>query len=177
MTLRVNDVEVDIVERLADGYFLHLLRHVISGDEDGRLRRSIDIIELIALWRRDGSQLLSTRRKELQRVVLDVGGKLVAHLRRHKRVGDIVLLEVVVQGHQIEAQLLWHDVYTGATGQGGVHIHHTGIKAITGIGGHAVLRLQTVETLVPMAEADEVAVSELAALGYARRTGGIEEDE
>ena len=91
--------------------------------------------------------------------------------------GDVVLLEVVIQGHQVETQLLRHDVYTGTTGQGGVHIHHTGVEAITGIGGHAVLRLQTVETLVPVAEADEVAVSKLAALGYARRAGGIEEDE
>ena len=72
VALRVDDVEPDIVERLADGDFLHLLCHVISGDEDGRLRRSIDIIELIALWRRDGSQFLAARRKELQRVVLDV---------------------------------------------------------------------------------------------------------
>ena len=72
VALRVDDVEPDIVERLADGDFLHLLRHVVAGDEDGRLRRSIDIIELIALWRRDGRQFLAARRKELQRVVLDV---------------------------------------------------------------------------------------------------------
>ena len=91
--------------------------------------------------------------------------------------GDIVLLKVVVQGHQIKAQFLGDDVDTGTAGQGGVHIHHTGIKAVAGIGGHAALRFQTVEALVPMAEADKVAVRELAALGYASGAGGIEEDE
>ena len=103
-------------------------------------------------------------------MVLDIGGKLISHLCRHKRVGDLLTLEVFVQGHEIETQLLWNEVKRSATGQCGVHIHHTGIETVAGIGSHLVAWLQVIETLVPMTEADKIAVHQLTPLGHTRRT-------
>ena len=61
MALRINHIKTHIVERLTDGYFLQFLVHQIGRREDGTLRGSIDIIEVIALWRRDGHQFLTAR--------------------------------------------------------------------------------------------------------------------
>ena len=105
------------------------------------------------------------------------GGKLVAHLCGHERVGDVVLLEVLVQGNQVEADLLGHDVNGGAAGEGGIHVHHAGIKAIAGIGGHPVLGLEVIVALIPVAEGHQVGMRQLAALGNARGAGGVEQDE
>ena len=77
----------------------------------------------------------------LQRMVLDTRGKLIAHLRRHERVGDMFTLEIVVQGDEVQTNLFRNDMNGSAAGQGGIHVHHAGIKAITGIGRHIVLWL------------------------------------
>ena len=110
MTLGVNDIEPHVVKRLANGYLAHTLFRREDGGEDGTLRRSIYIIETVTLRRGERRQLLTACREMQQRVVLDAGGKLIAHLRRHKRVGDLLALEVVVQGHQVEADFLGDDV-------------------------------------------------------------------
>ena len=126
---------------------------------------------------RQGSQFLTTCREMLQRVVLDAGGKLITHLRRHERMGDVVLLEVVVQRNKIQTQLLGDDIHRSAAGQCGIHIHHAGVEAIAGVCRHPVLGLEFVVALIPVAEADEVAVRQLTALGHAGRAGGVEHDE
>ena len=102
-------------------------------------------------------------------MVLDAGGKLVAHLGGHERMGDGVLLEVFVQSNQIQPQFLGDDIKRCAGGQRWIHIHHTGIKTIAGISRHIVLGLEAVETLIPIDEGHQIAVDELATLGDACR--------
>ena len=53
-------------------------------------------METVALWRGHGSQFLSARRKMQQRMVFNSCGKLIGYLRSHKRVGDAVLLEIII---------------------------------------------------------------------------------
>ena len=91
--------------------------------------------------------------------------------------GDAVPLEVVVQGNQVQANLLGDDVHRSATGQRRIHIHHAGIEAVAGIGCHLVLRFETIITLVPMAEADKVAMRQLTPLGDTRGARSVEQDE
>ena len=90
---------------------------------------------------------------------------------------DVVLLEIVVQCNEVEADFLGNDVNAGTAGERRIHVHHAGVESVTGIGSHLMLRLQAVETLIPVAEGHEVGVSELAALGNARGAGGVEQDE
>ena len=91
--------------------------------------------------------------------------------------GDLVLLKIVIEGNQVKAQLLWDDMHRRATGQGWIHVHHAGVKSIAGVSSHLVLRLQVIEGLIPMTEADKIAMHQLTALGYTRRAGGVEQDE
>ena len=102
-------------------------------------------------------------------MVLDTRGKLIAHLRRHERVGNMFTLEIVVQGDEVQTDLFRNDMNGSAAGQGGIHVHHASIKAIRSVGSHPMFRFQVVVTLVPMTEAHEVAVFQLAALGHTRR--------
>ena len=177
MPLRVDDVEAHIVERTTDGNVLLLLVHQIGSGEDGTLCGAIDIIEAVARWRCDAGQFLAACGEVQQRVVLNVRGKLESHLSGHKRVGDVLALEVVVQGYQVKAQLLGYDVYGGSTGQSGIEVHHAGIEAIAGIGRHVVLGLQCIVALIPVAEGNEVGMCQLATLRHACRTARVEKDE
>ena len=110
-------------------------------------------------------------------MVLNACAKLIAHLRGHKRMSNLVLFEVVIEGYEVETQFLGDDIYRSTTGQGRIQIHHTCVETVAGIGCHVMLRLQTVVTLIPMAEADQIAVCQLAALGHTRGAAGVEEDE
>ena len=110
-------------------------------------------------------------------MVLDACSKLVSHLGSHERVGDVILLEVVVQGNQIETDLLRDDMHRSTASECRIHIHHTGIKTIAGIGSHLMLRLQVIEALIPVAEGHEVAMHQLTPLGNTCRTRGIEQDK
>ena len=83
--------------------------------------------------------------------------------------GDLVLLKIVIEGNQVKAQLFRDDMHRRATSQGWIHIHHAGIKSIAGVCRHLAVWLQVIEGLIPMTEADKVAVHQLAALGHARR--------
>ena len=110
-------------------------------------------------------------------MVLDACRKLIAHLRGHKRMGDGVLFEIVVQRDEVEAYLLGNDVHRRSACQCRIHVHHAGIEAIAGIGGHTMLGMQVVEALIPVAKRHEVAMPELTALRYACRARGVEQDE
>ena len=132
---------------------------------------------MIALWRRERSQFLATRQQILQRVVLDARGKLVRHLSGHERVGDLVLLEIVVQGNKVQTQFLGHDMHAGAAGKCRVKVHRAGVEAVAGISRHLVLRLQAEAAVVPVAEGHHVAVYQLTALGNACRARCVEQDE
>ena len=168
MSLRIDHVETHVVERLANGYLLHLLLHLEEGGEDGAFRRAIYIIEFIACGRSDGCQLFTSRREIFERMVFDAGGKLITHLRGHERMGDVVLLEIFVQGDKVEANLFGDDMDGGSASQGGIKVHHTGIEAIAGVGSHLVFGLQIVELLIPLAESHQVTMGELTALGDTR---------
>ena len=123
----------------------------------------------VALGRRERSQFLTTCRQVQQRMVLNARCKLVAHLCSHKRMGDMLFLEVFVQRNQVKADFLWNNVDTSSAGQRGIHVHHAGIKAIRSVGSYLMFWFQVVVTLVPVTEAHEVAVFQLAALGHTRR--------
>ena len=113
----------------------------------------------------------------MQRVVLDTSGKLVTHLCCHERVGDAVLLEVVVQGDEIQTQFLGHDIDRSAASQRGVHVHHVGVKTVAGIGCHLAVPIEVVHVVVPVAEGHEVAVCQLTTFGYTCRARSIEQDK
>ena len=100
-------------------------------------------------------------------MVVAVHGELASHLRGHEGVGDVLLVEVVVQVGQVQAYVVADDNDGGACCEGRIHVHHAGVKAVAGIGGHLVAWTQVVVVPVPMTEGHEVAVLELAALGLA----------
>ena len=89
----------------------------------------------------------------------------------------MLTLEVIVQGNKIQAQFLGNDMHSGSAGKCRIHVHHTGIESITGVSSHTMLWLQRIITLIPVAEAYQVAMRQLTALWNTRRTRGIKEDE
>ena len=109
-------------------------------------------------------------------MVLDASGKLVGHLRGHKGVGDMLLFDIVVQCHQVQTQFLWDDVDTGTTRKSWIHVIHTGVETVTGVGCHLIRRLEVVVAMVPVDKCHQVGVYELASLRHTRRTTRIEHD-
>ncbi len=83
-------------------------------------------------------------------MILDARDKLVSHLCRHKGIGDLLFIKIVVQGNQVETQLFRNDIYRGATGEGGIHVIHIGVEAIAGVCCHLVACLQVEVTVIPM---------------------------
>ena len=134
-------------------------------------------MQLIALRGRDAGQLLACHGEMQQGVVLDVGGKLIAHLRGHEGMGDVFALQIFVERHQIQAQFLRDNKYGGATRQRRVDALLVYIETIAGIFGHVMLGLQVVVFPVPVAVAHQIAMRELAALWHSCRSAGIEQDE
>ena len=117
MSIFINDIALDVALRLADRNVLAFLGHIKIGDITNGLRRTVAIGYHIILRRHHRRQLLTTRQQALQRLALEISGKLVGYLRRHEGVRDAVLLEIVVQGHQVEANVLGNDVQLCANGQ------------------------------------------------------------
>ena len=109
-------------------------------------------------------------------MVLDAGSKLIGHLRGHKGVGDLLLFYIVVQCHQVQAQFLWDDIYTGTTCKSRIHVVHTGVETVTGIGSHLIRRLEVVVAMIPVEKCYQVGVYELASLRHTRRTTRIKHD-
>ena len=175
--LRVNNVKAHVVERLADGNVCLVLLQRIGRRENGTLRGTIAVVHHIVLWRVERRELLATDREVTQRMVIDIRGKLIAHLCRDERVGDVVGVEIVVKVGQVQADVLADYIDCSATSKGRIHVHHAGIEAIAGVRCHMTLRCQPVVTLIPMTEGDEIAVRQLAALRHAGRAGGVQKDE
>ena len=169
MTLRIDDVEACVVERFSDGDILLFLKYRIDGLIDGTLSGAIEVMQDVPLRRSERSQFLATSAEMLQRVVLDSGGKLIGHLCGHEGVGDAFTLKIVVEGYQVEAHLFGDDIHRGTTGQGRIHVHHTGIEAIRGIRCHLVGRLQVIVAVIVMDEGHHIAVNQLTALRHTRR--------
>ena len=163
----VHHVEAERVERLADGCILLKLPDRVGRREDSALRRTIDIIQLEVLRRLYGDEAFATYGEVLQRVIVYFS-KLTPHLCGHEGVGDMVGLEVVVQGDQVQTDLLGNDMHRGTRSQGGIHIHHTGVEAVAGIGCHAVAGLQVIVTAIPVAERHQIPVLQHTPLGNPR---------
>ena len=117
MSIFINNIALDVALRLADRDILAFLSHIKIGDITNGLRRTVAIGYHIILRRHHRRQLLTTRQQALQRLALEISGKLVGYLRRHEGVRDAVLLEIVVQGHQVEANVFRNDVKLCANGQ------------------------------------------------------------
>ena len=130
MAILIHDIEVEIVNRFADRDVNHLIVNTIGGGKDGALRRSVGIVETIALRRSERSQFLATCREMVQGVVVLTGSKLIAHLCGHEGMGDMLTIEVGIEVGQGETDIIANDMNRSATGEGGVHIHHAGIKAV-----------------------------------------------
>ena len=91
--------------------------------------------------------------------------------------GDVFALQVFVERHKVQAQLLWNDVYGSTARQWRIDTLLVYIKAIAGILSHVVLWLQVVIFPVPVAVAHQIGMRQLAAFGNTCRATGIEQDE
>ena len=142
-----------------------VILHPVIGGENGAFRGTVAVVHLVVRWRVERREFLATHRKAAQRMVLDVGRELVAHLCGDERMGDTLLVEVVVQVGQIQTYVIADDMNASTAGEGRVEVHHAGIETIAGIRRHAVGGRQPIMALIPMAESHKVAVFKLAALG------------
>ena len=84
VAISVHHIQAHVVEGSSDGYLFQFAINQIGGGEDGALCGAISIIEMIAFWRGNGGQFLAACGEIQQRMVLDAGGELVAHLGRHE---------------------------------------------------------------------------------------------
>ena len=173
----VDDVALQVALCHTDGHVLPLLRHLKLRDVADGLRRSVAVANYKTLrWNQRG-QLLTARHQALQRLVLEVGGKLIGHLCGHEDMGDVVLFDVVVQGDEVQAQLLGDDVDRSPMGERAEHLHHRSVEAVAGIGADAALCGDVLCPRIHVAEGHHVAMLQLAALGHARRAAGVEHVE
>ena len=113
----------------------------------------------------------------MQGVVLDTCRKLVAHLRSHERVGDAVLLKILVEGDEVQTQFLGHNIDGCSAGERRVRIHHVGVKAVAGIGRNLAPCLEVKHLMVPVAEGHKIGVGKLAALWHTCRTRCVKQDK
>ena len=117
MTLWINDVEFTVLHSRTNRNVLHPLLDPEVSDIAYSFRRAIAICQAEGLRWCQRRQLFSTSHEHLQRVVLDTGSKLVCHLCSHKSVGDTVLLEIVVQGYEVETQFLGDNMQLSTNGE------------------------------------------------------------
>ena len=167
-TAVVDHVEPQVVERVSDRDVRLFLPDVEDGREDGAFRGAVAVVEGIGR-RIDRHEFLTAYRQVLQsRIAREVTGEHHAHLRGHEAVGDAVVGDEGAQFGHVVPRLFRNDVDVGAAGQGGVEVHHTGVKAETGVGSHAAVRGQVIVVPVPGAEIHQVAVLQHTAF---RHTG------
>ena len=177
VSLLIDHVKPHVVQRFADGNVRIFLRDGIDGNENGGLRRAITVVQLIALRRGDTGQFLASHRHVNQRMVLDVRRKLIAHLCRHEGMGNVFALQIFVEQHKIQSQVLRNDVYGGTTRQRRIDTLLMYIETIAGIFSHIVLWFQVVILPVPVTVANQITMRQLATFGYACRAGCIKQDE
>ena len=127
-------------------------------------------MKLVGRRRYQRQHLLATYGEMAQRMIVDVHRKLTAHLCGHERMRDTLTFEIIVQGRKVQTDVFANDIDGSATSQCRVHIHHTGIKTVTGVCSHLVPRLQVIVAVAPVAEAHQIAVLQLTALRRTRRT-------
>ena len=126
----------------------------------------------------EAGHLLAAGVQALQGLVLrEVDGELRGHLRGHHRMRDAVLLEILVQGEEVQPDLLRDDIQGRAGREGRGEVAHVGVETEAGVGG-GMGDLRDVQggVIVPGEDGD-VPVAELHALGDAGGAAGIEQDE
>ena len=161
---------------MADRDVLLAFQDAEDGGENGAFRGTVAVVESVG-GRRHGNELFSAHGQVLEDgVVREVTGIHHAHLGGHKAVGDTVFYQEAVQGPQVVPYLFGDDADTGAAGEGGVLVHHIGVEAVAGKGGHLVSGLELIIIPVPGAEIDQVALLQHTALGRARGAGGVQQD-
>jgi hypothetical protein len=110
-------------------------------------------------------------------MVVDISCKLVANLSSNERMGDVIFVEIHIQIRQIQTNILTYYIYTGTNRNGRIDVHHAGIEAIAGIGGHMAIGLQFIGPLIPVTEGHNVGMFQLAPLRHTCRTTGVKQDE
>ena len=173
-SLLVDHIKFHVVQRFADGHVRILLGDGIDSNDNGGLCGSIAVVQMIASWWGDTCQLLTSHRHVDQGVILNVCRKLITHLCRHEGVGDVLTLQIIVKRHKIQSQFLRDDMYGGTTRQWRIDALLMYVEAIAGVFGHVVLWFQSIVFPIPVAVANQVAMGQLAALGNACRSAGIE---
>ena len=91
--------------------------------------------------------------------------------------GDPILVEIAVDGPQVEADLVGQYVQLAPGAEYGVGVHHVGVEAEAGIGGASAVRRQAEPGDVPVDEVHQVAVTQHHALRRAGGAGGVQQYE
>ena len=171
------DEGMDARKRTPDRNVGFLDGHVLAHDIGRRLRGAV-AVEHAELGHGEAGHLLAAGVQAHQGLVLrEVDGELRGHLRGHHRMRDAVLLEVFVQGEEVQPDLLRDDIQGRAGRERRGEIAHVGVESETGVGrGMGILRDVQGCVIVPGEDRD-VPVAELHALGDTGRSAGIEQDE
>ena len=175
--LFVNDVELGIAGWLAYRNILFILLQSVGGGEYRTLRGTISVEHGVVLWRLQCRKFLSSHSKIAERMIIHIGSKLITHLCSDKGVGDAVTVVVFVQCRQVQSHILFNDIDTCPTGDGGIYVHHAGIKSIAGIGSHPAGGVHLRLPLVPVTEVHQISVLQLASLRQACRARCIKQYE
>ena len=130
-----DDIGADAGQRSADGHVRHLLEHSLAYGIYGCFCRTVSVDQPVILGRCEASEFLSTGEERDQRLVFrEIDCELGGNLRGHHHVGDIVLLEEVVQCNEIQPKLIRDDEQGGAGSYRGDEVPHSGVEAETCIG-------------------------------------------
>lgn len=72
-------------------------------------------------------------------MVLNARGKLITHLCGHEAVGDALAVEIVAYLNEVQTYIITYDVHSCTAGQRRIHVHHTAVEPVAGIGGVVML--------------------------------------
>ena len=127
----------------ADRYIGFVLGHEETADIDGTLRRAVAVHQLIRR-RIEADKFLAARTEPLQaRDVRIIEHKLRCHLGGHKAVGNVLVLDILVEPLQIKTDLVAYDADGRTRLDAAPEVHLEGIEAVTGVGGVLALRSQS----------------------------------
>ena len=152
------------MEEIAAARGWEKLKRIIDGGSE-RYMSSLNAIMAYINEADDTNLLLHDAARPM--VSTEIVDRVVAALRRHEAVGNLVPFKIILNGKQIQPNLLGDDMNRSAGCQSGVHIHHIRVKAVARICRHSACFVELIEAPVPLAEAAQVAVLEHHTLGNA----------
>ncbi len=159
----------------ADRYIGFVLRHKETADIDGTLRRTIAVHQLIRR-RIETDKFLAARTEPLQ--ARDVGiieHELRRHLGGHEAVGDVLVLNILVESFQIKTDVVAHDADGRARFDTAPEVHLECIKTVSGVRSVLALRSQADGLHMKIQECQDVRFAQHDALWNTCRTGSIEQ--